>query len=76
MGVIKHQSTTFQHLHIASNRIIPGQLERGASAEGEVIAAVAQRSILHTHCGGRTFHGGDTPALVDGALLHAKASAV
>ena len=76
MGVIKHQSTTFQHLHIASNRIIPGQLERGASVEGEDIAAVAQRSILHTHCGTRTFHGGDTPALVDSPLLHAQSPTI
>ena len=37
---------------------------------------MAQRGIHHQHGGGRAFHGGDAPALVDSPLLHAQSTAV
>ena len=76
LSQVKHQRTPLHLQNITGNGVISRQLQCGAGIEGQVISLMAQRGILHTHRGTRTFHGGDTPALVDSPLLHAKAPTI
>ena len=69
-GKIDMQSTSCKKVQVTGNAVRANQRQRSTGIEGEVVARMAQRGILHPHGGIGTGMRGDALAHVYGTIFH------